>query len=145
MGVVDGHGHEGFCLVTGIAKHDALVTGTASGDIFFSISEIRAALLVNTLSDIGGLIGERGNYTAGCAVKAFFAAVITDAVDHFAHESVDIDISFGRNLTIGENEAGLDGGFAGHTAGLIAADHFVQNGVADLIAHFVGVTFGHGF
>ncbi len=102
VGIVDRHWHQGFGFVTSVAKHHALVTGTTGGNIFFAICKtLGFSTAVNTHGNIAGLVGKSGQNATGCTVEAFFATIVADAVDNFAHQRVDIDISLGCYFAVG--------------------------------------------
>ncbi len=146
VGVVDGHRHQGFGFIAGKAKHHALVASASGFDESFVVFDcFLDAVLVHTARNIRALVGQRHQHTASGAVEALLAAVVADVVDHFAHEGIDVNIGLGGHFAVGQHEAGLDGCLAGNPAGFIFRDHGIQDRVADLVAHLIGMTFGDRF
>ena len=146
MGIVDWHRHQGLGFIAGETKHHALVASATGFDEGFVIFRcFLHSVLIHTARNIRALICQRDEYAAGGAVEAFLAAVIADAVDHLTHEDVDIHVGFRGNFAVSQHESGLNRGFASNPAGFVFLDHGVQDRVADLVAHFIGMTFGYRF
>jgi len=138
-------GQQLFGFVAGIPKHHALVTRAAGIDVFLAVFHRQGfPVLVHTARDIGGLRGNRNHHGAGGAVEAFFAAVVTDAVNHIAHQFFDIHVGVRGHLAGHQHKTGFGDGFNCHARGGISPQSFVKHGVADLVANFVRVAFGHG-
>ena len=127
----DGHGHQLGGLVAGITKHHALVARAAH-------------FVVGAQRNVGALGVNAGDHTAGFGIKAVFGTHIADVCDHAAGNGGDIHIALGGDLTHHMHKAGGAGGFAGHTGIGIFGENGVQHSIADLVANFVGMSFGNG-
>jgi len=143
---VDRHGHQGGGFVAGVAEHHPLV---ACADGFnFGIGHLASLgfqRLVHTHGNVTRLLGNCHLHAAGVAVKALGAVIVTDIGDDLAHQFIKIHKTVGGDFAQHQHKAGLGGGFAGNARGGILLQAGIQHGIADLVAEFVGVTFGHRF
>ena len=142
MRQVDGGGHEGGGFVAGVAEHHPLVAGADL--VQFLVGDLAALgfeRVIHAEGDIGALAADGGKDRAGVAVEALVAAVVADFLDHLAHEIVEVDKGAGGDLAENHDKAGLGGGFACHAAAGVLLEAGIQDGVADLVAEFVGVPF----
>ena len=127
----DGHRHQLRGLIAGIAKHHALVACTAD-------------LIVGAKGDIGALAVHIGDDGAGVGVKAELGAGVADIGHDLADDLLEIDIAVGGDLAHDVHKAGGCTGLAGHTGIGVVGQNFVQNGIRDLVADLVGMSFGDG-
>lgn len=141
---VDGSGHKGGGLVAGVAEHHPLVTGADLVQLFGGhLAALYLQRVVHAEGNIRALAADGREHGAGVAVEAFFAAVVADLLDHLAHQFIEVDERLGGDLAEYHHKTGLGGGFAGHAAAGVLLQAGVQNGVGNLVAELVGVSFGH--
>ena len=138
----DGHGHIFGRLVAGIAEHHALI---ARADVRASVLGAALERIVHAHGDVAGLLVERGQHGAGLAVKAVFGAVIADVEDFLARDFVDRHARSGADFAHDQHKASGGAALAGDVRIGILCEYGVQNGVGNLVADFVGMSFGHGF
>ena len=85
---------------------------------------------VDAHGDVGRLLVDRHDHTAGVAVEAVDRIVVADAVDRLTGDLGDVDVRRGRDLTGDHTQAGRQQGLTGHPAvGVLG-----QDGV-DLLLH----------
>jgi hypothetical protein len=104
VGQYDRKRHQLLGLVSGITEHDTLVTSTNGfqGTVIKSLSNIRR-LLFDGYEDVAGLV-----------VKAFLRVIITNLLDGFTDDLLEVDLSLGGDLAKDHDHAGLGRGFAGN-------------------------------
>ena len=85
--------------------------------------------MVHAQGDILALRGDGREHAAGIAVKAFIGGVVADAVDHLAHQVVEVDEGVGGDLSEDHHVAGLGGGLAGHARTRVLGEAGVEHGV----------------
>ena len=105
-------GHQGRRFVAGVAEHQTLVAGALLA-FFFA---------VHALGDVGRLLADDVQYSAGRAVEADIGAVVADVGNGLAHDVFEIDPSGGGNFASDHCHAGFDEGFAGDTGIWILRD-----------------------
>ena len=86
MGQVDGHGHVVLRLVGGVAEHHSLVAGS----LVFRVLAHHAAV------DVLALLVDFGKDSARVAIEHIFGLVVADAVDHAAHNLLDVNVRLVR-------------------------------------------------
>lgn len=118
-------------LVGGIAEHDTLVTGTEL---------LKGLIVVETLSDIGGLLLNGDEQVAGLVVEALGGVIVTDALDGLSDDLLVVNLGLGGNLTKDHDHAGLGGSLASHLGEGVLAQAGIKNGIGDLVSDLVGVT-----
>ncbi len=133
VGVEDGRGHESFGFIGGVAEHQALVAGT----LFLVVAGIDA------LGDVRALLANGIENSTGRAIEADFRAVVADVQHHVAHHVLEVDVGFGGHLAGNHHHAGLDQGLHRNARIGVVDKDLVEDGVGDLVGHFVGVPFGH--
>ena len=137
MGVHDRGRHEFRGLVTRIAKHQALVAGPLFGH--------HAFVGIDALTDVRALRFDGNHDAAGLVVKPLERAVVANFLDGIAGNFGNIDPRRGGNFTGNNDDTRFEHRLARHVTRFILFQNGVQNGIADLICHFVGMTFGDGF
>src|SRR3984957_3835267 len=134
MRQLNGHGHQFRRFIAGVAEHHALVAGPARVDAHGSI---------------GRLALDGRHDRAGFGVKAVFAAVVTDVVDHAPGDRVVVKASamlfLDGDLAGHDNEAGGQQGLAADASHGVVGEHRVQHGVGNLVGYLVGMPFGYRF
>ena len=143
VGHGDGGGHQLGGLVAGVAEHHALVAGADE------VGRVGAALLVlkglvDAHGDVGGLLVDGSHDGAGAVVEAVGGIGVADALHGAADDSGDVGVVAGGDLAHHGDNAGGGEGLTGHMGGGVGGQDVVQDGVGDLVAHFVGMTLGHG-
>ena len=142
----DGIGHIFRRLVGGIAKHHTLISRADGVDLFIGHFIFFCFQgLIHTQSDIGGLLVDGRHHAAGIRIKAEFPAGVTDFTDRITDDFLDIHIGGGGDLAHHHHQAGRRTGFAGYPAHGILFDQFIQDGVGNLIAHFIRMSFCYRF
>ena len=136
-------GHQLRCLVAGVTEHHALVS-RAVGQLAVCAG-LALQRFVHAQGDVRGLFVDGGDDAAGIAVKAVLATVIADLPHHFPGDLGDIHIAGGGDLAHHMDEAGAGCGLAGHAAHGILGQDGIQDGVGNLIADLVGMSFRHRF
>ena len=137
----NGHGHHFRGFIAGKAKHHALISRAG----FMLIRSPGFQGRVHPLGNVRGLIMQRGQHCAGSAVKALLGPVVADFVNHLAHDVRHRRIALGGHFAHHHHQPRGGAGFAGNAGIRILFQQRVQNGVGNLVAHFVGMAFGHGF
>lgn len=102
VGEDNGEGHELLSLVGSITEHDTLVTST----------EELEGTVVETLSDIGGLLLNGNEDVAGLVVEALGRVVVADLLDGVADDLLVVDLGLGGDFTKDHDHTSLGGGLA---------------------------------
>ncbi len=113
VGQGDGQGHQLLRLPAGVAEHHALVPRAVVQAV------VQPALLglqglVHAQSDVGGLLVNVGDDSAGVAVKAVLGPVVADVPDHLPGDFGDVHIAGGGDLPHDMDQAGGHRRLAGH-------------------------------
>ena len=132
---VQREGHILIGLAAGIAEHNSLVSGTL---------EFRV-LALDALVDVSALLVNRGQDAAGRCLEHIFGLVVAYSPDGIADDGLDINVGFGLDLTHHHNGAGRAECLARNLRLGVAAQEFIQDGIADLVRDFVGMSLGHRF
>mmetsp|Transcript_10218 Transcript_10218/g.21085 ORF Transcript_10218/g.21085 Transcript_10218/m.21085 type:complete len:213 (+) Transcript_10218:928-1566(+) len=139
-----GQRHAVFSFVTGVTKHDTLVTGT---NIQFGLAD------VDSSGDIRGLLVDTDQNFAVVAVQTLGldrAQIInerieSDFTDLFTDDGFVVDLSGSGDLTENHDHVVLGGSFAGDLGERIGLQTSIQNSIRNLIGKLIGVTLVHGF
>jgi hypothetical protein len=124
---LNGRRHQFGCLVAREAEHHSLVTGAA---------------VIDPLGDIGRLLVNAHQDTAGLPVDAVFGPRVADLLDRLADEAGDVDICLGCDLAEHQDGPGAERRFAGDPSQRVLAQDRIQDGVADLVSDLVGMALG---
>ena len=135
VGEVEGQRHIVFGLVGGIAEHHTLVAG----------SLIHRVLALHAAVDVRTLFVDGTEHAAGVALEHVFALGVADAVDDLTGDALEVNVCFGLDFARHHDLSGGDEGFARHFRAGVEGEKLVEDGITDLVCHFVGVSFGHGF
>ena len=119
-------------LVGGVAEHHALVAGALA---VLGFSHYAAV-------DVGTLFVNGEEHAARVAVEAEARTVVADGACNLAGGLHDVDIGVAEDLAGNNNLAGGDEGLACDFGVGVTGEEFVEDGVADLVGHFVGMAFG---
>ena len=85
---------------------------------------------------------------AGVGGEADGRIDVADLADRVADEAIDhgsAEVGLGGDLAGHDGQVGGDQGFAGHPAERVGCQAVVEDGVADLVGHLVGMAHRHGF
>ena len=143
VGKRDGQRHKFLGLGAGITEHHSLVTCAVVQLIAAGLLSLEA--LVNAHCDVGRLLINGGEDSAGIAVKAILCAVIADIANYFADKLGNINIAGSGNLAHDVDKTGGNGGFAGYAGCGIFRKYCVKDSVGDLVADLIGMSFGYRF
>ena len=127
--------HVVFGVPAGVAEHHALVAGA----LLVFAGAFHAAV------DVGALFMQGAENAAAGGVEHVVGLGIADPADGVAHGGLDIHIGLGLDLSHNHDHAGRAETLAGHFGLRVLFQKFIQDGVADLVRHFVRVPFGHRF
>ena len=128
--------HEFVGLVAGVAEHHALVAGT----LLFPHSPVDA------LCDVGALFVQGGNDGAGVCVEMILGLGVADAADGAAHHPLDVHVGVVRSdFAAHHGQTGAHKSLAGNVRSRILAEEVIENGVGNLVGHFVRMAFGYRF
>lgn len=86
----EGEGQELRGLVGGITEHDTLVTGTEL---------LQSLIVVETLSNVGGLLLNGDKDVAGLVVKTLRGVIITDVLDGITDDLLVVQLGTGGDFT----------------------------------------------
>ena len=126
--------HQLLRLPTGIAEHQPLIprTGLAGG-------------LVDPLIDIGALLADSVEDSRAAVVETEAGVGVADLADHLSGDILHGSVGVGLELSGDDTVAVAQQRFAGDPRRFVVFDDIVQNRVADLIRHLVGMPFGDRF
>ena len=86
-----------------------------------------------------------GAATGTVPIPEFVAGIVADLDDLLPHDGRDVEVGVGGYLSGDQDVTGAGYGLAGDAAQGVFSETGVEDGVADCVAEFVGVAFGHGF
>lgn len=90
VGEDDSQGQELRGLISGITEHDTLVTGTEL---------LKSLLVVETLSNVGGLLLNGNQDVASLVVETLLRGIVTDVLDSATDDLLVVQTSVGGNFT----------------------------------------------
>lgn len=125
----DGEGHELRSLISGITKHDTLVTST-------NILNVEG-LLDKTLSDIRGLLLNGDKNVAGLVIETLGGVIITNLLDGVTDDLLVVKLSLGGDFTEDHDHTSLGSSFTGNLGKGILGQASIENSIRDLIANLV--------
>ena len=133
MGQHDRQGHQLRRLVAGEAEHHALVAGAllVLGGFLDPPGDV-AALAVNRDPNAGVL-----------TVDAVARVRVSDLPQRVPDDLLDVGVARRRDLAGDMNRAGRRQGLDGRVRVRVLLQQVIEDGVADLVADLVRVTFGH--
>ncbi len=133
VGQRDGQGHQLRRLRWRRSrKHHALVAGLPSA--------------VHAHGDVRALGAQGHHHGAGLVVEAHGRVGVADFLDRLADDVGHVDLNVSRigDFAGDDDHTGGGGGFAGHARARVLGQDSVQDGVRDVVTHFVGVALGDG-
>ena len=144
VGQVDRQRHQLGGVGAGEAEHEALVAGA------LTVQRVAGALdpllegVVDALGDVRGLPADRDLHATGLAVEALLGVVVADLEHHAADDVHHLGVALGGDLAGDVHLAGGEQGLDGDAGPGVLAQEVVEDGVADLVGHLVGVSLGDG-
>ena len=106
-----------LCLVACIAEHHTLVACTNGVQLFLGHTVFLCLKsLINTHSNVGGLLVNGGNHAAGITVKTIFCTVIANLANRLSYDLLDIYICLCRDLAHNQHQSCGGRCLAGNTA-----------------------------
>jgi hypothetical protein len=93
-----GQGEEFWGLIGGISEHDTLVTSTEL---------LKSLLVVETLSDIGGLLLNGNENVASLVVESLGRVIVSNVLDGVTDDLLVIEMCLGSDLAKDHNHTGL--------------------------------------
>jgi hypothetical protein len=123
-------------LIGSISKHDTLVTSTEL---------LKRFLIVETLSDIGGLLLNGNENVAGLVVKTLGGVIITNVLDGVSDDLLVIKVCLCGDFAEHHDHAGLCCRLASNLGERVNSQAGIENGIRDLISDLVWVTFSYRF
>ena len=129
-GQVVGQRHQSLSLISGVTKHDSLITGT----------DVLQLGVVNGLGDIGGLLLNGNNDVASAVVKTLGDIIVSDVTKALADHLLVVDGGGSGDLSEDHNHAGLGASLASHTGSGVITDACVQHSIGHLITDLIGMS-----
>ena len=126
-------GHVVLRIPAGITEHHALVAGA----LLFLRCPFHAAV------DVGRLFVEGTQHTAAGSVKHVIGLGVADAADGVTDRGLDVHVGFRLHFAHHHHHAGGTETLAGHLRFRILHQELIQDGVRNLVCHFVGMPFAH--
>jgi len=128
-----GERHAFLSLVGGVAKHEALVTGT-----FVSFGDLGGGVVgVDALGNVHGLLLDGNEDVAGLVVEALGRVVVSNFLDGTTNNLLVVEDSLGGDFTEDHDHAGLGCGFASNTGGRVLLEASIDDGIGNLVTDFV--------
>src|SRR5215218_691061 len=137
----DRHRHEVGGLVAGVAEHHPLV---ARPDLVVVVTLAGAELerLVDALGDVGRLLVDRRDHRARVTVESVRRVRVADPSNRVPDQARDVEVRVRADLAGDDGHAGRAHALARDAAVRVLLEHAVQDGIADLVAHLVGMALG---
>ena len=131
MREVERHGHEILGLVGGIAEHHTLVASAL----------LVLVAIIDTAVDVLALLMDSSEDTAGVAVELVFGLGIAYLLNRVTCNGLQVDIHITAYLAHQHHLSCSDKRLTSHTGAVVVSQELVENGVANLIGHFIGMAF----
>ncbi len=131
VGELEGQWEKLWGLVGGISEHDTLITGTEL---------LKNLVVVETLSDIWGLLLNGDEDVAGLVVESLGGVVVSDVLDGTTDNLLIIELGLGGNLTEDHDHTGLGGSLASNLGERVLSQAGVEDSIGDLISDLVWVS-----
>ena len=121
--------------IAGITEHQPLVAGPL----------LHAVSPFDPLVDIRRLLVDGREHAARFGLEHIVGMGVADSFDHAADGVLNIDIGVGFDFAADDDEARGTQRLASDFRFGVVAQKFVEDGVRNLVGHFVGVPFRHRF
>ena len=131
----DGQRHQLVGLAAGVAEHHALVASAL----------VLLLLAADALINIGTLLVDGAEYAAALGLELVLALGVANLADDVAHGALHVDPAVGGYLAADDGQAGGDERLAGHMALGVVTQELVEECIANLVGHFVGMALGNTF
>ena len=129
-GEVVGQGHESLGLISGITKHNTLITS----------SNVFQFHVVDRLGDIRRLLLNSHNDIASSVVHSLGNIIVSNIAEGLTDDLLVVNRGRGGNLTEDHDHASFGAGLASNARGRIITDACVKHSIRHLIADLVGVS-----
>ncbi len=107
-------------LVSGISEHETLVTGTKL---------LKSLFVVETLGNIGGLLLNADEHTAGLVVEALVGRVVADFLDGITDNLLVVDRGLGGDFTKDHDHTRLGCRLAGDLGEGVLPEAGIEDGI----------------
>ena len=142
VGERDRQRHELGRLAAGEPEHHPLVAGTELVGRRRVVTGLERR--VDAHRDVGRLLLDAHEGPAREVVEAVLGPRVPDVADGVPDDGLEVDVDLRRDLTEHEDQPGRRRGLARHACEGVAGDDRVEDRIADLVAHLVRMTLGHG-
>lgn len=129
VGKSNSEGHVFRSLISGIAKHDTLVTSTNVLNV--------ERLLDKTLSNIRGLLLDGNKDVAGLVIETLGRVIITNLLDGVTDDLLVVKLCLGGDFTKDHDHTSLGSGLTGDLGKGILSQAGIEDSIRDLIANLV--------
>lgn len=132
---LESEGEELRGLIGSITEHDTLVTSTKL---------LKGLFVVQTLSNIGGLLLNGDEQVEGLVVETLGRVIVTNVLDGIADNLLVVELGLGGDLTENHDHTSLGGGLASDLGKGVLSQAGIEDGIRDLIGDLVRVTLTDG-
>merc|ERR1719253_110645 len=134
-GKLVGKRHETFGFISGVSKHNSLVTG----------SNILNFHGVYGLGNIGRLLLNGNNNITGLVVKTFSGIVVSNVLNCVTDNLFVVYGSSSGDFSKDHYHTSFTASFASNTTGFVSSNTCVKNGIGNLVTELIGVTLVYRF
>ena len=128
-----GQRHERGGLVSGVTKHDTLITSAGVLNLGG----------IDRLGNVGGLFLDGHDHVASAVVETLSNIIITDLLDCLADHLLVVNSSAGGDLAEDHDHASLGAGLASNTGHGVLLNTGIKDSVGHLIANLICLHPGH--
>merc|ERR1719253_767376 len=134
-GKLVGKRHETFGFISGVSKHNSLVTG----------SNILNFHGIYGLGNIGRLLLNGNNNITGLVVKTFSGIVVSNVLNCVTDNLFVVYGSSSGDFSKDHYHTSFTASFASNTTGFVSSNTCVKNGIGNLVTELIGVTLVYRF
>ena len=102
-------------------------------------------LALHAAVDVGRLLVDGGKHAARFAVELVLALVVAYSVNHTPRGLHQVDVGFRLHLAGNHHLSSGHKRLARHFRLRVVGEQFVNDGIGNLVSHFVGMTFRNRF
>ena len=135
VGQRDGQRHQLVGLAAGVAEHHALVAGAL----------VLLGLTADAHVDVLALLVDGAEHAAALGLELVLALGVANLADNVAHGGLHVDIAVAGHLAADDGKTRGYQRLASHMTLGVAAEEFVEQRIADLVGHLVGMALGNTF